>query len=73
MMIVGDWYISIFNDEISSQLVRMVVSHHRRGDTNICLNDCWGQGVCDDGVCRCHPMFGGQDCSKCKIMIECFT
>ncbi|CAG9318548.1 WIF1_3 [Blepharisma stoltei] len=28
-----------------------------------CLNSCYGQGKCDNGVCRCDEGFGGKDCS----------
>ncbi|KAK3102225.1 hypothetical protein FSP39_009739 [Pinctada imbricata] len=30
---------------------------------NTCLNDCSGQGQCENGYCKCNPGFAGTDCS----------
>ncbi|PNH08721.1 hypothetical protein TSOC_004706 [Tetrabaena socialis] len=31
-----------------------------------CLNQCSGHGECDEGYCRCHPGWYGQDCARKK-------
>lgn len=32
--------------------------------TSVCLNSCSGSGHCYQGVCQCHPGYGGEDCSQ---------
>ena len=38
-----------------------------------CLNDCGGNGICDEGICRCEPGFAGADCtiSLCVALNRC--
>ena len=29
----------------------------------LCLNDCSGNGYCENGICLCEPRYKGDDCS----------
>ncbi len=31
--------------------------------TELCPNDCSGNGVCENGTCKCNQNFDGSDCS----------
>ena len=60
----GQWYISILNDDSHPRTMRMMIGQRRRG--SVCPKDCNGQGLCDDGKCKCFPQFSGLDCSESK-------
>ncbi|KAJ3087724.1 hypothetical protein HK102_010439 [Quaeritorhiza haematococci] len=36
---------------------------------SFCVNNCTGNGVCDDGVCRCNLGFEGGDCRRDDVFI----
>ena len=61
----GQWYIGVFNDDGQSRTMRITIGQKRRG--SVCPSDCNGQGICDDGKCRCFPQFSGISCAESKF------
>ena len=61
----GQWYIGLFNDADEARTMRITMGQRRRG--SVCPGDCHGQGICDDGKCRCFPQFSGPLCSESKF------
>jgi hypothetical protein len=54
-------------EDVDDKKVKEAVAIQQKaglGAENKCINDCSGKnGVCSDNGCRCHPSFGGLDCS----------
>ena len=48
-------------------------SKHHAEPAVACLNDCQGNGLCDNGMCLCEPAFEGDDCSvnTCAVIGSC--
>jgi hypothetical protein len=48
----GDWFLSVYNDELQSYKVTLVITE-AEGVSTTCPNDCSGRGSCYLGKCDC--------------------
>ena len=67
---VGRWFLAIYNDELVSHSVQLIVSE-AEGVSNSCPNDCSGHGSCYLGKCDCIDGYQGTDCSKSVCPVLC--
>ncbi|XP_046395629.1 teneurin-a isoform X3 [Ischnura elegans] len=66
----GRWFLSVYNDDLRSADVSMIVSE-AEGVSTACQNDCSGRGSCYLGKCDCIDGYTGSDCSKSVCPVLC--
>ena len=59
----GKWYISLYNDDVESHEIAIVLSPASSNPRENCGGNCNGHGECVLGRCQCYLGYQGDDCS----------
>jgi hypothetical protein len=63
LLTTGLWYVTIINDGLSKQEFQLHIDEIDEKNERLCLNNCNNHGICQQGICICHPSYTGSDCS----------
>ncbi len=63
LLTTGLWYITIINDGLSKEEYQLNIDEIDEKNERLCLNNCNNHGICQQGICICHPSYTGSDCS----------
>jgi hypothetical protein len=63
LLTTGLWYITIINDDLLKEEYQLNIDEIDEKNERLCLNNCNNHGICQNGICICHPSYTGTDCS----------
>uniref|UniRef100_A0A6I8PGC2 Teneurin transmembrane protein 4 n=1 Tax=Ornithorhynchus anatinus TaxID=9258 RepID=A0A6I8PGC2_ORNAN len=65
----GIWHLAFYNDGKEPELVSFLTTPIESADD--CPSDCFGNGDCVSGTCRCFLGFLGPDCGRASCPVLC--
>ncbi|CAF1592934.1 unnamed protein product, partial [Adineta ricciae] len=71
LLTTGLWYVTVINDGLTRQEFQLIIEPIDGKNERLCLNNCNNHGICQQGVCICHPSYTGTDCSIAQCTDLC--